>query len=333
MRVLVAGASGVIGRPLVRQLVRAGHEVVGMTSRAAGRPPIEEAGGRAVVCDALDPNALRETVGAARPEAIVNELTRLPRHYDTRKLDERFYAPTNRIRTVGGGNLLAAATDAGAKRFVTQSIAFLYAPEGEMVKDEEGRPWTDAAPPFGDGVRAIVSHERAVLDAVGIEGLVLRYGWFYGPGTYYARDGSIAEMVRRRRFPIIRGSDGLFSFIHTEDAAGATVIACERGDPGIYNVVDGEPATVAEWLPVYAESLGAKRPWKVPGVVARLLGGAAARMVIGLRGASNAKARRELGWEPMYPTWRLGFREEFLAAASPPERATTVTKSPPRISG
>jgi nucleoside-diphosphate-sugar epimerase len=299
----------VIGRPLVRQLVGGGHEVVGTSSHEAGRSAIEDAGGRAVACDALDADAVREAVGRARPEVVVNELTRLPRDYDTRRLDERFYAPTNRIRTVGGGNLLAAAMEAGARRFVTQSIAFLYAPEGEMVKDEEGRPWTDAPPPFGDGVRAMVSHEQAVLDARGIVGLVLRYGWFYGPGTYYARDGSIAEMVRKRRFPVIRGSDGLFSFIHIEDAARATVIACERGEPGIYNVVDDEPAAVAEWLPAYAEALGARRPWKVPGFIARLLGGSAARMVTGLRGASNAKARSGLGWEPRYSSWRMGFGE------------------------
>jgi 2-alkyl-3-oxoalkanoate reductase len=307
MKVFVAGASGVIGRPLVRRLVAAGHEVVGMTSRESGKAAIAEAGGSPVVCDALDAVAMRETVRAVAPEAVVNELTKLPRDYDTRKMDERFYGPTNRIRTEGGGNLLRAAVEAGAKRFVTQSIAFLYAPEGPMVKDEDGRAWTDAAPPFGDGVRAMASHERAVLDADGIDGLVLRYGWFYGPGTYYAADGSIAAMVRKRRFPVLGGSDGLFSFIHIEDAARATVAACERGEPGVYNVVDDEPATVAEWLPVYAEALGAKRPWKVPGFVGRLLGGTAARMTTGLRGASNAKARRELSWEPVYPSWRDGF--------------------------
>jgi nucleoside-diphosphate-sugar epimerase len=309
MKVFVAGASGVIGKPLVRQLVAAGHEVVGMTSRDEGRPAIEGAGGQAVVCDALDGKAVREAVSSARPDAVVNELTKLPRDYDTRKLDERFYGPTNRIRTEGGGNLLAAAIEAGAKRFVTQSIAFLYAPEGPMVKDEDGRPWADAAPPFGDGVRAMVSHERAVLEAGEINGLVLRYGWFYGPGTYYAGDGSIAQMVRKRRFPVLSGSDGLFSFIHVEDAAAATVAACDRGAPGIYNVVDDEPAPVAEWLPAYAEALGAKPPWKVPGFLGRLLGGTAARMTMGLRGAQNARAKRELGWEPRYPSWRSGFED------------------------
>jgi 2-alkyl-3-oxoalkanoate reductase len=309
MKVFVAGASGVIGKPLVRRLVAAGHDVVGMSSNETGAGRIADAGGQAVVCDALDADALREAVGSARPDVVVNELTKLPRDYDTRNMDERFYAPTNRIRTQGGGNLLEAAIAAGAKRFVTQSIAFLYAPDGGMVKDEEGRPSTDAPPPFGDGVRAMVSHERAVLDAEGITGLVLRYGWFYGPGTYYAPDGSIAEMVRKRRFPVLGGSDGLFSFIHIEDAAGATVVACERGEGGIYNVVDDEPATVAQWLPAYAEALGAKRPWKVPGFIGRLLGGTAARMTVGLRGASNAKAKRDLGWEPRYPSWRSGFSE------------------------
>ncbi len=319
MKVFVAGASGVIGRPLVRRLVAAGHHVVGMASGESGAGAIQEAGGSAVVCDALDGDAVRQAVAAADPEVVVNELTRLPRDYDTRKLDESFYGPTNRIRTVGGGNLLAAARAAGAGRFVSQSIAFIYAPEGEMVKDEEGRPSTDAPAPFGDGVRAMISHERDVLEADGIEGLVLRYGWFYGPGTYYAGDGSIADMVRKRRFPVLSGSDGLFSFVHIEDAASATLAACERGEGGIYNIVDDEPAPVAEWLPAYAEALGAKRPWKVPGFVARLLGGTAARMTLGLRGASNTKAKRELGWEPAHPSWRAGFREELLAAASPPD--------------
>jgi 2-alkyl-3-oxoalkanoate reductase len=309
MKVFVAGASGVIGRPLVRQLVAAGHRVTGTTRSEARAEDVRAAGGEAVVCDVFDAEALTRAVEAAGPDVVVNELTSLPRDYSPRQIDERFYAATNRVRTEGGGNLLAAATLAGAKRFVTQSIAFLYAPEGEMVKDESGRPFTDAPGPFGGGVQAMTSHEQAVLDAHDLEGLVLRYGWFYGAGTYYAADGSIAEQVRRRRFPIMRGSDGLFSFVHAEDAAGATVAACERGARGIYNVVDDEPATIAEWLPAYAEALGAKRPWQVPGWAGRLFGGTAARMTVGLRGATNAKAKRELGWEPKYASWRQGFSE------------------------
>jgi nucleoside-diphosphate-sugar epimerase len=309
MRVFVAGAGGAIGRMLVPQLRERGHQVFGTTRFAERAEELRAAGAEPVVCDVFDADALKRAVGEARPEVVVNELTSLPRDYDPRKLDESFYGPTNRVRTEGGGNLLEAARAAGARRFVTQSIAFLYATEGEKVKDEEGRPDTGAPPPFGDGVRAMVSHERAALDAEGIDALVLRYGWFYGPGTYYAADGSIAAMVRKRRLPMISGSSGLFSFIHVADAAGATVAACERGPQGIYNVVDDEPATIPEWLPAYAQAAGAKRPWRVPGLVGRLFGGTAAQMAIGLRGASNAKAKRELGWEPRYGSWRQGFRE------------------------
>ncbi len=309
MKVFVAGASGTVGRPLVRQLVAAGHEVTGTTRAESRSQEIRAAGAKVAVCDVFDSDALRGAVEAAGPEVVINELTSLPRDYNPRQMDERFYGPTNRVRTEGGGNLLAAAQSAGAKRFVTQSIAFMYAPEGEMVKDESGRAFTDAPGAFGTGVTAMSSHEQAALDAEGIEGVVLRYGWFYGAGTYYAADGSIAEQVRKRRFPIVRGSDGLFSFIHVEDAAAATVAACERGAEGIYNVVDDEPASAGEWLPVYAEALGAKAPWRVPGFVGRLFGGAAARLVSGLRGASNVKAKRELEWQPRYPSWRQGFRE------------------------
>jgi nucleoside-diphosphate-sugar epimerase len=309
MRVLVAGASGAIGHPLVSRLVEAGHEVVGTTRSTARAEEVRAAGGEPVVVDVFDRHALREALAAARPEVVVNQLTSLPRDYNLRKLDDSFYGPTNRVRSEGGGNLLEAAIAAGAGRFVTQSIAFLYAPEGPMVKDEGGRPWTDAAAPFGEAVRTMVGHERDALQAGELEALVLRYGWLYGPGTYYARDGNIAAQVMKRRFPEIGGSDGMFSFLHVEDAAGATVAACEGGARGIYNVVDDEPAAIPAWLPVYADALGAKPPRRVPGWVGRLLGGTAAKMTIGLRGASNAKLKRELGWQPRYATWREGFRE------------------------
>jgi 2-alkyl-3-oxoalkanoate reductase len=307
MRVFVAGASGVIGRPLVRELSAAGHEVVGMTSREAGRAAIEASGAQAVACDALDAEAVKAAVSSARPQVVISELTRLPKDYNPRTID---YGPTNRARFEGGHNLIEAAREAGARRFITQSIAFLYAPEGAMVKDEEARVWTDPPEPFHSGAQPTLEHEREVLEAPGLEGMVLRYGQFYGPGTYFAPGGSIAERVRRRRFPIVGRGDGVFSFIHVDDAAAATVAALERGAPGIYNVVDDQPAPLREWLPVYAEAIGAKPPRRVPTFIARLVGGSfAAISATQLRGASNAKVKRELGWQPRYASWRQGFRE------------------------
>jgi nucleoside-diphosphate-sugar epimerase len=279
-----------------------------MTSTAANRAPIEQAGAGAVVCDALDAAGLRDAVAAAEPEVVISQLTKLPKdEFDPRTID---YGPTNRARAGGGHNLLEAALAAGARRFVTQSIAFIYAPEGGAVKSEEAPVWSDAPEPFASGGVATVEHEREVLEADGIEGLVLRYGQFYGPGTYYAADGGTARQVRKRRFPIVGKGSGVFSFIHVDDAAAATVAACERGAPGIYNVVDDDPAALREWLPVYAGAVGAKRPFRVPTLVGRVFGGPFATVLATeLRGASNAKAKRELGWAPRYASWRQGFAE------------------------
>ncbi len=305
MRVFVAGASGAIGRPLVRRLVAAGHEVTGATRREGRAADIRAAGATAIVCDALDAKALEAAVHDASPEVVVNELTSLPEDYNPRSLD---YTATNRVRQEGGGNLMRAALAAGARRYVTQSIAFLYAPEGDWVKDEDARPFEDAPPPFGEGVRAVLGHERQVLGTDGIEGVVLRYGQFYGPGTYYAPDGSLGKRVRRRMLPVVGSGAGMTSFVHVEDAAAATVAALDRGAAGIYNVVDDEPAPMREWLPAYAEALGAKEPRRVPVWLARIAAGsAAAAMATQLRGASNAKAKRELGWEPAHASWRRGF--------------------------
>jgi nucleoside-diphosphate-sugar epimerase len=279
-----------------------------MTSTPANVETIEGLRATAVVCDALDADATREAVAASRPDVVVSQLTRLPKDdFDPRSID---YGPTNRAREEGGANLLVAAQAAGAARFVTQSIAFIYAPEGGWVKDEEAPPWTNPPEPFRSGVRPTLAHEEEVLAAQGIEGLVLRYGQFYGPGTYYASDGGTARRVRSRRFPVVGSGSGVFSFIHVDDAANATLAACERGDPGIYNVVDDDPAPVREWLPEYADALGAKRPYRVPTILARLAGGPfAVLMATKLRGASNAKAKQELGWSPSYSSWRQGFRE------------------------
>jgi nucleoside-diphosphate-sugar epimerase len=308
MKVFVAGASGVVGRPLVRQLVAAGHEVTGTTRREERAEEIRAAGASAVVCDVFDLAALEEAVAQASPEVVINQLTSLPQRYNPRKAS--FYATTNRVRSEGGHNLLEAARAAGARRLLTQSIAFLYAPEGDWVKDEDARPFDDAPGHFGPAVEAMLGHEREVLEAPGFEGLVLRYGQFYGPGTYYAPDGYLGREVSRRRFPIVGPGTGTFSFLHIEDAAGATVAALERGAPGVYNVVDDEPAPLREWLPDFAEALGAKPPRRVPVWLAKLVAGSStAAMATQLRGASNAKAKRELGWQPRYPSWRQGFRE------------------------
>lgn len=307
MKVFVAGASGAIGRPLVRQLVEAGHEVTGTTRREERAAEMREAGATAVVCDVFDAEALEAAVKAAEPEVVVNELTSLPEEYNPRKID---YEPTNRVRTEGGGNLMKAALASGVRRYVTQSIAFLYAPEGNLIKDEQARCFDDAPAPFDQGVKGMLSHESEVLCSEGIEGLVLRYGQFYGPGTYYDRGGSIEKEVARRRLPVIGSGTGIASFIHVEDAASATVAALDRGAPGIYNVTDDEPAAMREWLPVYAEAVGAKRPMKVPAWLARLVAGQlAVEFGVNLRGASNEKAKRELDWKPRYASWRQGFPE------------------------
>jgi 2-alkyl-3-oxoalkanoate reductase len=310
MRVFVAGASGAIGRPLVPKLVAAGHEVTGMTRSEGRGDAIRSAGADAAVVDVFDAGAVRAAVEAARAEVVVHELTALPDRLDFRKRD--LYEPTNRVRTEGTRNLLEAARAAGSRRFVCQSIAFAYRNVGARVKTEED-PLLDEAPgPFGSGVRALREMEAMVLGADALEGLVLRYGFFYGPGTHYGNDGPMVADVRRRRLPVVGKGTGVFSFIHVEDAADATVAAVERGSPGVYNVTDDEPAAMSEWVPVLAEAAGGKRPLRVPLWVARLVGGRqAADFASELRGASNEKAKRELGWRPAHPSWRTGFADSL----------------------
>lgn len=309
MKVFVAGASGAIGRPLVRQLVAAGHEVTGMTRREERAEEIRGAGASAVVCDVFDAAALEAAVVEAAPEAVVHLLTALPPRLDYRAKEDPL-APTNRVRSEGTRNLLAAAKAAGARRLIAESVAFFYAPMGDWVKDEEAPLFLDAPAPFGDAARAIAGLEGQVLDADGLEGVVLRYGWLYGPGTYYDRDGSLTEDAHKRRAPIVGKGTGTFSFVHVEDAAGATVAALERGAPGAYNVVDDEPSPLREWAPAFAAAVGAKKPLRVPVWLARLVAGdGAATMATQLRGASNAKAKHELGWQPRYPSWRQGFAD------------------------
>jgi len=304
MKVLVSGASGAIGRFLIPQLVDAGHEVIGMTRRRDRADALAELGARGVVVDALDREAVRRVVLDAAPEAVIDELTSLPRDYDLR--DPHLYDANDEIRSKGTPALHDAAREAGARRFVMQSIAFLYAPEGDWVKSEDARMWLDAPGAFARSIRVLHDNEQRITGDPDVEGVVLRYGFFYGPGTYHASDGSIAHQVRKRRLPIVGRGLGMSSFIHLHDAASATVAALDRGR-GIYNVVDDEPAPARDWLPAYAQAIGAKPPRRVPTWLARMLAGKIAGMANELRGASNAKAKGELGWQPALPTWREGF--------------------------
>ena len=312
MRVFVAGATGAIGRPLIPKLVAAGYDVTGMTRSEERAEGLRRAGARAVVRDVFDVEGVRAAVREARAEAVVNQLTELPERLDFR--DKELYSATNRLRTEGTTTLLDAAREAGARRFVSQSIAFAYAPVGDWVKSEDAPLMENLRGTFGDGVRAIAGMERQVVEAEGLDGLVLRYGFFYGPGTYYGEDGSTTSDVRRRRMPVVGRGSAMFSFVHLDDAADATVIAVERGASGVYNIVDDDPAPLREWLPVFAEAAGAKRPIRVPAWLAKLVAGeGVVAFGLTLRAASNAKAKSELGWRPAHPTWRRGFAETLRA--------------------
>jgi 2-alkyl-3-oxoalkanoate reductase len=305
MKVLVSGASGAIGQFLIPQLLDAGHDVVGLTRRQDRADSLSELGARGVVVDALDRQAVRQVVLEAEPEAVIDELTALPRDFDLR--DEHLYDANDEVRSKGTPALHDAAREAGARRFVMQSIAFMYAPIGGWVKTEEDPIWLDAPMPFRRSVGILNANEQRIVGDDRVSGVVLRYGQFYGPGTYLAPDGSVAAQVRKRQFPIVAGGKGVSSLVHLHDAASATVAALDRGE-GIYNIVDDEPAPSREWLPVYAKAIGAKPPRRVPGWVARLAAGRfAAAVASQARGASNARAKEQLEWQPAVASWRDGF--------------------------
>ena len=307
MRVFVAGATGAMGKQLVPRLVKAGHRVIGMTRTEAKQELLWEWGAEPVVADALDPDQVADAVAAARPEVIVHQLTAISA-FDTRHFDREF-ALTNRLRTEGTDHLLSAGRAAGVRRFIAQSYAaWPYARTGGPVKSENDP--LDATPPreMRESLAAIRHLEEEVMRADWTEGIVLRYGAFYGPGTSMSPGGESFEVVRKRKFPLVGDGRGVWSFVHIADAAEATVAAVERGTPGIYNVVDDDPAPVAEWLPALSEKLGARKPWRVPKFVGRLVAGeAGAVMMTEIRGASNIKAKRELGWAPRHVSWREGF--------------------------
>jgi nucleoside-diphosphate-sugar epimerase len=312
MKVFVAGASGVLGTRLVPQLIDAGHEVVGSSTSRAGADRLRGLGAEAIVLDILDREAVRRAVLEAAPDAVVHQATALRDVKFSRNLD-RVFVQTNRLRTEGTDALLAAAWEANVPRFVAQSFASMrYAREGGPIKTEDAQLDTNPLAGMTESSAAMAHLDEAVLAA---RGIVLRYGLFYG-----ADNDGLVEPVRKRQFPIVGEGSGYASWIHLDDAAAATVLALEHDGPAVYNVVDDEPAPVREWLPVLAAALGAKPPRHFPVWLARLFAGDVAVMMgTEVRGSSNEKAKRELGWKLRYPTWRSGFAQVYGSRAEEPE--------------
>jgi nucleoside-diphosphate-sugar epimerase len=312
MRVLVAGATGVVGRQLVPQLIAAGHQVTATTRSAAKTGALRAAGAEPAVVDGLDAIGVGEAVARAEPEVIIHQMTALGGDFDLRHI-ERTFAVTNQLRTTGLDNLLAAAKAAGTRRLIAQSYSgWPNIRTGGPVKTEDDP--LDPDPPAGlrTTIDAIKYLEHTVVTAP-IEGVVLRYGGFYGPGA----SELMVEMLKGRKVPVIGDGAGVWSFVHVQDAASAAVAALERGT-GIYNIVDDEPAPVSEWLPALAKAVGAKPPIRIPAWLGRLLAGEAAVSVMTkIRGSSNAKAKRELGWQPAWPSWRDGFARSLDQIAGP----------------
>jgi nucleoside-diphosphate-sugar epimerase len=304
MRVFVAGATGALGRHLVPGLVAAGHEVTATTRTPGKVAQLREAGAEPVVVDGLDREAVIAAVRAAAPEVIVHQMTALEGIRSLRKPDKVF-AATNELRTRGTDNLLAAAARAGTRRVIAQSNASVYEPTGGPVKTEEDPLVSRPPSPSSARTLAAIRHVDRTVPLEAPEGIVLRYGGFYGPGA----SEILVDAVRKRLVPVIGSGTGIWSFIEINDAAAATLAAVDRGAPGVYNVVDSDPAPVAEWLPYLAKVVGAKPPLRMPAWLGRLLAGEfVVAQMTNARGSSNEKARKELGWEPRYTSWREGFR-------------------------
>jgi 2-alkyl-3-oxoalkanoate reductase len=316
VKVFLAGATGAIGRPLLRELIAAGHDVTGMTRSTQKAGSVAAAGAEPVVCDALDAASVERAMRRSAPDVVVHQLTALPRRYNPRRLRE-LYRDTDRLHVEGTDNLIAAARATGAGKFVVQSIAFAYARTGGRVKREDDP--LDAHPPkaLTHATAALLHLERAArqVQLDGLDSVVLRYGFFYGPATWYAPDGHFANEIRRRRYPIVGRGEGVCSFVHVEDAATATRLAIEQPVTGTFNIVDDDPAALKEWVPVFADAVNAPKPWRVPAWAARLIAGrSAVEQLSTLRGADNTKAKTALGWEMCYPTWRDGFARQSESA-------------------
>jgi nucleoside-diphosphate-sugar epimerase len=310
MKVFLTGGTGAIGQFLLPLLIENKHEVVALTRSASKAARLEDLGAAAVIADPLDKQALTAAVRRAEPEVIIHQLTALTGAGNFRKLDQEF-ALTNRFRTEVTDTLLAAGRTIGTRRFIAQSYCgWPYAKKGGPVKTEEDP--LDPKPPesFTKTLAAIRSLEDKMRSVNFLEAIALRYGAFYGPGTAIGKGGAVLKMVKNRRLPIVGGGAGVWSFIHVIDAARAAIAAMSRGSSGIYNIVDDEPAKVSTWLPALAKAIGAKPPYRIPHWIGELMiGKAGVSMMTQIRGCSNAKAKRDLGWTPIYPSWRVGFAD------------------------
>jgi len=320
MKVFVAGGTGAIGEQLLPQLVAAGHTVVATTRSPKGAEEIQGLGAEPAIADGLNAHDLTEAVRHAQPEVVIHEMTGLSGKVDFRHFD-RWFATTNELRTKGTDTLVRAAQDVGATRLIVQSYSgWPNIREGGAVKTEEDPLDPHPAKWQRESMAAIRHIERTVPAAEGLEGVALRYGGLYGPDTGVTSSQGL-DLFRKRQFPIVGDGAGVWSFIHTADAASATVAAVENGAPGVYNVVDDDPAPASEWIPYLAEVIGAKPPWRIPVWLGRIVAGEVPVTVMtSIRGSSNAKAKRELGWQPRYASWREGFVAEAGARAKVGER-------------
>ena len=308
MKVLVAGATGAIGRQLLPLLVEARHQVSAITRSEEKADGLRALAAEPIVCDVFDRAKLAAAVGLIKPEAVIHQLTDLPKEFDLEAL-KASYPRNNRVRREGTKNLLDAAHNSGARRFLVQSMASWYRPGKPGLRTEHDQLYLNAPEPIGKAARTLKYMETIVLESE-LEGIVLRYGAFYGPGTWFSRNSSLSQQVLARKYPIIGDGEGVCSWIHVSDAARATIAALERGQPGIYNVTDDDPAPMREWLPFYATVLGAKPPRKVPALLARVMGGGGlVKWQSTMPGASNARIKKILEWKPQYETWRRGFVE------------------------
>ncbi|HEY1689243.1 MAG TPA: NAD(P)-dependent oxidoreductase [Solirubrobacteraceae bacterium] len=312
MRIFLAGATGAIGRRLTPLLIQAGHQVSAMTRSPEKLASLQAQGAEPVLADALSREQLQAALLEASPEAVIDLLTALPPNLDTRRL-KRELAVTDRLRSDGTKDLVAAARRAGATRVIAESVAFAYMqlsqyPGRETLRTEQDPLDHEAAGHFKRSVEALQSLEQEVRSADGVEGIVLRYGYLYGPGTAFSTQGALVAELRRRRLPLVGSGSGVWSFLHVDDAAAATLAALQ-GPPGVYNIVDDDPAPVSEWLPALADAVGAPTPRRIPTALARVIGGSyTVRAMTATDGASNARAKQELRWSPQIASWRQGFR-------------------------